>query len=117
MIDDKLLWNLMTYLKDGVYDNSELDYTLRLVADNEKQVSINFFKNTLDQVCFEKDDYLRLREMMIDWYASLRTMITIQKNAHDVFSQTNFQLNELFKSFGYTPDVDIIPLTSKASFF
>jgi hypothetical protein len=117
MIDDKLLWNLMTYLKDGTYDNSEIDYVIRLVADNEKQVSINFFKNTLDQVCFEKDDYLRLREMMIDWYASLRTIITIQKNAHDVFSQTNFQLDELFKSFGYNPAIDIIPLSSKASFF
>ena len=117
MITTDNFWKLVQYLKDGTYSNNTPESTLRLVADSEKQVTTNFFKNTLDQTSFNKDDYLKLRDFFIDWYASLRTIITIQKNASDAFSLTNFQINELFKSFGYTPSIDIIPLNAKSSFF
>ena len=117
MISNDDFWKIVQYLKDGTYVNDNPERVLRLVADSEKNVAENFFKSTLDQPAFEKDDYLRLRGFIVDWYASLRSIVTIQKNASDAFALTNFQINELFKSFGYTPSVDIVPLNAKSSFF
>jgi hypothetical protein len=116
-INIDIIWKIMRYLKDGYYNSNELELAVRIIADNEKQLSTNFFKSTLDQTCFEKDDYLKLRNMIIDWYAAFKTLVTLQKNSSDAFSQTNFQLNELFKSFGYLPSTEIVPLISKANFF
>ena len=110
-------WNILNYLRTGNLVNNKPEDSLRLVSENEKVNTTQFFKDIIDQSCFSQPDYLRLRQFLIDWYSSLKTITTIQKNASDIFLATNDQVDELFNSFGYTPSTDIVPLNSKATFF
>lgn len=113
-IDD--LWRIMKYLKDGTTSTklSELTTTL---ATSEKEIVNTLFENILDQQTFSSDDYRRLRSMLIDWYASHRTIATTQRYASDVHQLPNSHLSELFKSFGFPIGLDLVPLTTKANFF
>jgi len=97
-IDD--LWRILKYLKDGTTDFrlSELTTTL---ATSEKEITNSFFENILDQSHLNSEDYLRLREMFIDWYSSHKTISTTQKHISDVHQMPNTHLSELFKSFGF----------------
>jgi hypothetical protein len=113
-IDD--LWRIMEYLKDGTTD-PELSELTTTLATSEKYITQGFFDNVLDQPNFNSEDYRRLREMIIDWYSSHKTISTTQKYVSDVHQLPNSHLSELFRSFGFPIGLNLVPLTSKANFF
>jgi len=97
VVDD--FWKIFNVIKgDTVEDINEV---LSSIAQSEKGVSTNLFTNTLDQPVFSTADYRRLRNFLIDWYASLRTVSTVQTKISDPYSIPNDQLDELFRSFGF----------------
>ncbi len=95
-IDD--YWKIFKTIKGETID---LDSSIKATAQTDKSKSIQLFENTLDQVCFSSNDYNKFRNFLIDWYASLRTLTSIQTKATDPFSISNTHLDELFKSFGF----------------
>lgn len=113
-IDD--LWRIMKYLKDGTTDPNLSELTTTL-ATSEKEITNTYFDQIIDQPTFTSNDYRMLRQMIIDWYASHKTIATTQKNVSDVHQLPNDHLSELFKSFGFPIGLDLVPLTSKANFF
>jgi len=113
-IDD--LWRIMEYLKDGTIDPNLSELTT-ILATSEKEIVKTYFENVLDQPSFNTADYQRLREMLIDWYSSLKTVSTTQKFSSDVHQLPNQHLSELFRSFGFPIGLELVPLTSKANFF
>lgn len=113
-IDD--LWRIMKYLKDGTTDPDLSDLTTTL-ATSEKERTITFFEQILDQPSFNTEDYRRLREMFIDLYSSHKTIATTQKYVSDVHQLPNNHLSELFKSFGFPIGLELVPLTAKSNFF
>jgi len=90
------LWN---YLKGEDVDN--IYHPLKTLSDSEKTKVIQLFENTLDQNCFNTDDYNRLRNFLIDWYATIRTFSTNEAGVSDPLTLPNSHLDELFRSFGY----------------
>ncbi len=114
-IDD--LWKILNYLKDGTAD-PDLHQLTRTLATSEKEIVSSFFENVLDQTSFSSEDYRRLRGFLIDWYASLRTIVTTQKEASkDAYAIPDDHLSELFRSFGFTIGLNLVPLTTKANLF
>ena len=113
-IDD--LWRIMKYLKDGTTDPNLSELTTTL-ATSEKEIVIQYFEQIIDQDTFKTDDMKRLREMLIDWYSSHKTIATTQRYSSDVHQIPNQQLSELFRSFGFPYGLNLVPLTTKANFF
>ncbi len=113
-LDD--LWRLIEFLKDGTLD-PKLSSLTRTLAASEKQVATNLFENTLDQSVFATDDYIRLRDFFIDWYAAHRTITSTQRSASDVYTLPDEHVSELFRSFGFDIGLSLVPLQSKANFF
>ncbi len=113
-IDD--LWRIMKYLKDGTTDPNLSELTTSL-ATSEKITVESFFENILDQGTFNSNDYNKLRQMLIDWYSSHKTIATTQRDASDVHKLPNQDLSELFKSFGFPIGLELVPLSTKANFF
>lgn len=117
MLDLDKLWKILRYIKDDQFDIS-MDEITKSLSKHEQTISKKFFKSNLDQTSFSTNDYKRLRKFLIDWYASLRTISSIQRNGiSDPYSISGEQLSELFKSFGYNTALDIVPLSNKAHFF
>ena len=90
------MWNL---LKGEAVDN--LSKSLESIAKSEQAKSNTFFNATLDQFAYSSDDYTRLKSFIVDWYASLKSLISTQAQSSDPFSLPDEHLNELFRSFGY----------------
>lgn len=97
-VDDFI--NLFTYLKDKS-TKLELDDVLVALSESERAKAKELFSTSLDQVVHSTDDYLRLKNFMVDWYASHRTLTSLQKQTTDVYLMPEEQLNELLLSFGY----------------
>jgi len=81
--------------------NVELYEPLYAIAQSDKGTLEVFFEKTLDQVAFASEDYKRLRAFLIDWFASHRTLTTVQKDISDLYVLPNSHLDELFRSYGY----------------
>lgn len=113
-IDD--LWRIMKYLKDGTTDPNLSELTTTL-ATSEKEITNTYFEQIIDQPTFTSNDYRMLRQMIIDWYSSHKTIATTQKYVSDVHQLPNDHLSELFKSFGFPIGLNLVPLSSKANFF
>ena len=96
-LDD--LWKVWNLLKGETVD--DLSKSLEAIAKSEQAKSNTFFNTTLDQFAFSSDDYTRLKTFVVDWYASLKSLITTQSQSSDPFSLPDEHLNELFRSFGY----------------
>ncbi|MCK5600978.1 hypothetical protein KAR91_03855, partial [Candidatus Pacearchaeota archaeon] len=86
-------------------------------AESEQQVCGRLFSNTLDQDVHGSDDYKRIRNFLIDWYASHRTITSTQKNISDPYSLPSEHLNELIRSFGFPHGLDLVPLRHKVNMF
>lgn len=109
--------NIFSYLKTG--STTELDPNMQSLALSEQAKSRNFFEATIDQAAFSSEDWKRLRQFLIDWYSSHKTMVTTQKNASDIYAIPEAHLNELFYCFGFDIGTAIknIPLDNKINFF
>ena len=80
---------------------ADLDDAITKLAKSEHDVSKNFFKSTLDQLSFDTVHYNRLRYFLIDWYTSLKTMTSVQKNISDIYGMPDEHLDEAFRSKGF----------------
>ena len=97
-VDD--LWKFFQVLNDEVVTDLS-DATISLIK-SEQAVTTTFFENIIDQAAYNSNDYHRLRSFIIDWYTSLKTIVSTQKEiSADLFSLPDFQLDELFRSFGF----------------
>jgi len=108
-------WQILNFL-DGT-NSLLLDSNTKVLAPSEQGVTNQLFENTIDQIVFASDDYKRLKKFLVNWYASHRTMISTQKNAHDIFSLPENQLDELLHSFGFTFATTPLSFLTKANFF
>lgn len=108
---------IFEYLKDGTVN--DLDINTLTLALSEQAKSGSFFENTLDQNAYNSTDYQKLRNFLVDWYASHRTIVTTQKNVSDIYSIPESHLNELFYSFGFNVGESIrsLPYSNKIAFF
>ena len=91
--------NIFAFLKTGATAN--LDPNTLKLAQSEQANTKTFFAATIDQATFGSDDYNRLRNFLVDWYSSHRTIVSTQKNVSDIYSIPEAHLNELFYSFGF----------------
>jgi len=108
-------WKILNYL--GGTSVIDLDINTQILASSEQSVSLNLFENTIDQIPHMTDDYKRLKNFLVDWYAAHRTMVTTQKQAHDVFSLPDRDLSELLQSFGFIFSTTSMSFLTKANFF
>lgn len=108
-------FSIMNYLDNTSVPS--LDINTQILAKSEQAVSTQLFENCVDQFVYSTDDYRRLRNFLINWYASHRTIISTQKQVSDIFSMPETQLDELFKSFGYNFSTKPLSFLTKANFF
>jgi len=92
-------WKVFKYIKSG--DSSDLNDTTQAIAKSDLSKTNDLFISTIDQLCFSDDEYLRLRKFFIDWYSSLKTLTSVQKNISDVYGLPDAHLDELFRSRGF----------------
>lgn len=111
------LWKILNYLKGSGTLGEDIDANLGILSESERAKVLQLFENTLDQICFSSDDYKRIRKFLIDWYASHRTISSVQREASDPFSLPESHLDELIKSFGYTKYLELLPFLTKVNFF
>jgi hypothetical protein len=91
-------WKLLSEIQG---ETTDLTDSVKAIAQNEKTVSENLFKNVIDQACYTSQDYERIRSFLRDWYATHRSLISYQANISDIYQMPNDQLDDLFQSFGY----------------
>jgi hypothetical protein len=120
MIDKNTFFKLWNQLR-GI-NQDDLTSALKSLVNSNQGSTDNLFRNIIDQPAFNTADYQRLRQFLIDWYASLRTMTGSQTQVTDPFSRSNDELDELFRSFGYNFSTDIKgpsvdPVSLKVAFF
>lgn len=108
-------WKILNYL--GGTSVIDLDINTQILSSSEQSISLNLFVNTIDQIPHMTDDYKRLKNFLVNWYASHRTMITTQKQSHDVFSMPDKSLTELLNSFGFIFSTSTLSFLTKANFF
>jgi len=114
------LWKVWNLLKGETVD--DLSKALESIAKSEQAKSTTFFNTTLNQFAYSSNDYTRLKSFIIDWYASMKSLLSTQAQASDPFSLPDSHLNELFKSFGYPYPTDLTTQsndvnTTKVNFF
>lgn len=110
-------WRIFRVLKDSTDVDPKLDPNTKILAESEQQTSKQFFLNTLDQTAHLTDDYKRLRDFFVDWYASHKTITSTQKSITDVYSLPSDHVSELIRSFGFTYGLNLVPLTNKVNMF
>ena len=93
------LWKILRVIRGETV--TDISSQTKAVARSEQGIATSLFSNVLDQNVFLSDDYRRFRNFLIDMYAALRTMTTVQAQATDPLSLPEDHLDELFKSFGY----------------
>lgn len=108
-------YNILNFM-DGTSDIS-VDANTKVLASSEQSIALNLFDSTIDQVPHITDDYKRLKNFLVNWYASHRTIISTQKQATDIFSLPERDIGELIQSFGFVFSVNSLSSLTKANFF
>ena len=108
---------ILSYLKGDSTPN--LDVNIASLSKSEQVKTKIYFENTIDQTVFASNDYKRLKNFLIDWYSSLKTISTTQRLALDPHSLPEDHINELIRSFGFDISTSINNLSyyNKAEFF
>ena len=109
-------FKILSYLKDSTAP-SDLDDVLKILSKSEQATAGQYFQNVLDQNAHMSTDYLRLRNYLIDWYASHKTILGTQKKVSDVFSLPSDHIDELIRSFGFTGPLGELTRDNKINFF
>jgi hypothetical protein len=105
----------MRYFKGDPVPN--LDTNLIISAEDSKAKATTLFNENIDLACYSTEDYKRLRNFLINWYASLRSFSSIMRNASDVRSLPEDHLNQLINSFGFVDSLEDITKSNKIDFF
>lgn len=93
-----------------------IDHNLASLAVSEKNNSISFFEQSLDQPPHFSNDHARLREFIIDWYSAQKTFITKSKKSLDLNILPDDELNELILSLGFPYPKNISSKSHKIQF-
>jgi len=111
-------------LFDAVAGKSNTDITtvLNSLAKSDRAKIEDYFLSVIDQTSFNTEDYNKLRKLLIDLFATHRTLTSQSISSTDPHSLMNSDLDELFRSFGYPHstqlrDIDENPLDQKVNFF
>jgi hypothetical protein len=112
-------WKIFTAVSGGTTDLTDVT---KAIAQSSQATVNKYFKDVIDQIPFNTNDYVRLRNFLRDLYATHRTISTLGTKITDPHSLSNQHLDELFRSFGYNyspqlKDIDQNPLDSKVRFF
>lgn len=115
----ELFWEIFKSVSGGTGDITD---ALDAIAKSDRTKLEDYFSNVVDQSSFLTTDYNRLRKLIIDLFATHRSLATSSLKASDVHSMSNSDLDELFRSFGYPhstslKDFDENPLEQKIQFF
>ena len=92
-------WKVFNFIKND--KTTELNENVQAIAKSDLSKANNLFELTIDQLCYSDDDYIRLRKFFIDWYSSLKTLSSVQKNITDIYGLPDSHLDELFRSRGF----------------
>ncbi len=118
-VDD--FWEIFKAVRNETAEG--LTEAIEAIARGERIKADRLFANVLDQIPFNTDDYVRLRNFLRDLYAAHRTIASIGSTVSDPRSLTNEHLDELFRSFGFNYSAQLkqpttnTPLESKINFF
>ena len=105
-IDD--LWKVFKVLQGDEDEVTTLSDSFKSLIKSEKTVTTTLFENVIDQAAYNSGDYSRIRSFLVDWYTSLKSIATLQKEVSaDLFSLPDSDLDELFRSFGYDHSTDL----------
>lgn len=115
MITQEDFFQILDFLRDNE-DVGELSPEIRQLALNSKIQAETFFSKVLDCAAYNSDDYNRLRGLIIDWYASLKTFQDLGKGTTDAFSLPGTLLNYSLQNFGMKYGSGIQDITDKALF-
>jgi len=96
---------------------SDLDTNLIILAEDSKAKATTLFSENIDLTCHMTDDYKRLKNFLIPWYASLRSFGSTMRHASDVRSLPEDHLNTLINSFGFVDSLQEISHSNKIDFF
>ena len=103
------MWTIKDFYKilDLLRNNNRSDLSDSLVSNalDEKSTATDFFEKTLNQYSFNNNNYNRLRDYLIEWYASLKTMTAVQRNINDVYGLPDSHVDEAFRSKGFNLSV------------
>ncbi len=92
------------FLESVISKQSELlglDSNLSNISYAEKERTTKFYKQVIDQPSRFTNDHKRVREFLIDWYSSHKSLITKSRKILDLNFLTNEELNELILGFGF----------------
>ena len=108
------LWKIFDVIKGE--EVSDITIVLKALAQSEKATTQKLFENTIDQFTFNSKDYIRFKKFLINWYASLKTIGSMQSKVSDPFSLPDIHLDELIRSFGYpySKDINSLPGSKNA---
>ena len=106
----------------GGEESDTLTTVLDSIVKSDRSTIENYFSNVVDQTAFNTDDWKRLRKFFVVIYAAHRAISTQSSKLSDPSNLSNDELDELFRSFGYTEsailrDYDNNPLNSKIALF
>jgi methionine-rich copper-binding protein CopC len=113
-------WKLFDIASGG--SQPDITKVLDSIVKSDRSKLDQYFTNAVDQIAFDTQDWKRLREFFIDFFTAHRAQITNSLGVSDPHFLSNDDLDELFRSFGYTEstrlkDFDDNPLESKVQLF
>jgi hypothetical protein len=103
-------------ISDLIEQRNKLDPLLGNSLLSEQKLVEKFFESIIDQQAHFSTDHKRLRQLIIDWYASHRTMVSSMRKSIDAYYLSNEELDELIKSFGFPYPNKIISKDAKVGF-
>jgi methionine-rich copper-binding protein CopC len=116
----ELFWKLFEIAGGGSDD--DITKVLDSIVKSDRAKLDQYFTDAIDQIAFDTQDWKRLREFLIDLFSSHRALITNSAGISDPHLLSNDDLDELFRSFGFTESVslknyDNNPLENKVQLF
>ena len=117
---NELFWKLFNIAGGG--SEPDVIKVLDSIVKSDRSKLEQYFSNVIDQIAFDTEDWSRLREFFIDLFTSHRSLITQSISITDPHFLSNTELDELFRSFGYSESpilkgYDENPLENKVRLF
>ena len=115
-----IFWKLFNIAGGG--SEPTITKVLDSIVKSDRAKLDQYFTNSIDQIAFDTEDWERLRAYFIDLFTSSRALITNSRIISDPYNLPNDDLDELFRSFGFTESTrlknfDNNPLESKVRLF
>ena len=98
---------------DIEFVDTNLDKITILQAKSVKTNTDSLLKQIFDQPSFSTYDHQNFRRLLLDWYASHRTITNKIKNLTDVFALSNSELNEVLLCYGFPYPDRILNINNK----